>query len=100
MESTNTKLAGLSKEALRELAEKALKLAEDLEREEPSEALALANGVKDGSYNIWDGTRYAYYSGEAVIEMDNGKKWKAIGHGTVGDPYYVYKEGWIEFCPL
>jgi hypothetical protein len=80
------KLKGMSKEALRSLAKRALLLADDLEREEPSYALAIENGVDE--------------CGSCEITMDNGKKWKAVGHGPRGDAYYVSSEGYIEFIPL
>ena len=93
-------LKGLSAQQLRRLAKRALKLAEDLEKEEPSYRLALEAGVRDTSYDTTANGFVWSYSGEAIIEMPNGRKWKAIGHRPEGDAWSIYKQGYIEFIPI
>lgn len=93
-------LAGLSRHELLALSVRARKLAEDLGKREPSIALALANGVKDCSYPT---VRHGYvrsFSGRAELTMDDGSKWLAIGHGPVGTPEDVFRDGYIEFRPV
>lgn len=98
MEKIN--LSGLSADALTKLAERAQTLAADLRKEQPSYELAIEAGVKDKGYNTVRCGWVSSYSGEAVIEMANGKKWKAVGHGPRGDASWVSKDGYIEFIPL
>lgn len=98
MEKIN--LSGLSVDSLTELAKRAIALAADLHLSEPSYDLALEAGVRDKSYNTVRCGWVSSYSGEAVIEMANGKKWKAVGHGPRGDASWVSKDGYIEFIPL
>jgi len=94
-------LSKMSKRQLRELAKKASALADDLEKEEPTYALALENGVVDCGYSTTANGFVSSYSGEAIITMDDGEKWKAIGHGpTGGDAWTVGKQGYIEFIPI
>jgi len=70
---------------------------------EPTILMALAAGIKDESYRTVWCELILRYSGEAVITMDNGRKWKAIGHGNGprgGLPGGASKPGWIEFIPM
>lgn len=93
-------LSNLSSVELKKIAKKALQLAADLEKQEPSYALALENGIKDCSYNT-TANGYVYsYSGEAEVTMDNGRKWKAVGHRPDGDAWCIYRQGYIEFVPI
>jgi len=94
-------LSKMSKRQLRELSKKAADLANDLEKQEPTYALALESGVVDRGYNTTANGFVSSYSGEAIITMDDGGKWKAIGHGpTGGDAWTVGKQGYIEFIPI
>ena len=93
-------LKNKSSEELNDIAKKATSLSKDLKKEQPSYALALQNGIKDHSYNTTANGLVEAYSGSAIIEMENGQKWKAIGHGPKGNAYYVDREGYIEFIKL
>jgi len=93
-------LSGMSAAALEDLGRRAYALAADLRNAEPSIELALANGVLDKGY---DTVRHGWipsYSGEAIIVMEDGRKWKAIGHRPKGSPDWVDRVGWIEFIPM
>ena len=92
-------LSGLSKQELRKVAKRASQLADDLKKKEPSYELALENGVADVGYNTTANGYVSSYSGEADIIMDDGSKWKAIGHGPDGDARSIYQQGYIEFIP-
>lgn len=92
-------LSGLSKQELRKLSKKAASLADDLEKKEPSYELALENGIMDCGYNTTANGYVSSYGGEAEIIMDDGSKWKAIGHGPDGDAWSIYRQGYIEFIP-
>ena len=93
-------LSGLSAQHLERLSKRALQLARDLRKKEPSDALALANGVEDNSYNTvrWGGV--SSYSGEAVVTMADGSVWRCIGHRPTGTAEYVARDGWIEKIPM
>ncbi|NBV54732.1 MAG: hypothetical protein EBR79_03360 [Proteobacteria bacterium] len=93
-------LNGLSATALETLARRAIDLANDLRKEEPSYRLALEAGVEDHSYSTVRNGRVSYYAGEAIVTMANGKKWRCVGHRSRGDAYSVYRQGYIEFIPL
>lgn len=93
-------LKGLSSVELQQLAKEATKLASDLQKEEPTYKLALLAGVEDHSYNTVRYGDVASYSGEAVVEMANGKKFKAVGHAPQGGADYITRRGYIEFIPL
>ncbi len=93
-------LAGKSAEELRNIAKRALRLAEDTEKSQPSYRLALENGIEDRSYDTVANGRISSFSGEAIICLKNGTKWKAVGHRPTGDAYYVAREGYIEFIPI
>lgn len=91
---------GLSSNKLKELSKEAAKLAEDLEKEEPSYALAIAHGIQDRSYDTTANGWVPDYEGEAIIKMDNGTVWKAIGHGPQGDAWSIFADGYIEFIKI
>jgi hypothetical protein len=38
------------------------------------------------------------YSGEGVIEMSGGRRFRAIGHPAAGNAYAA-RQGWIEYVP-
>lgn len=93
-------LAGMSANALEALAKRAAQIAKDLRGREPSYRLALLNGVEDRSYNTVRWGCVPSYSGDALIVMDDGSRWKAIGHGPTGTAEWVSREGYIEFVPV
>lgn len=90
----------MSADSMEELAKELLQFAKDLRKEQPSYELALLHGVSDRGYPTVANGYVSKYSGEAIIKMDNGKRWKAIGHGPRGDAYSIFKQGYIEFIPL
>ena len=92
-------LRGLSANALDCLARRAASLAADLRQQQPSYELALLGGVCDASYSTVRHGLVPSYSGTAVIEMADGTKWLAVGHGPEGTASYVSKDGYIEFIP-
>lgn len=93
MEFTNK-----SAHELRAIANKALALAEELEKEQPTYALAIVYGIESLSRTYPSGTVFSY-SGTVEIEMANGTKWKAIGHKATGSGD-LYDDGYIEFIKL
>ena len=93
-------LSNMSATELRVLAKKAAELAEALAAERPRYALALANGVRDTSYNTVRWGRIPSFTGTAIIQMEDGRRWKAIGHEPTGTAEYVSRDGYIEFVPL
>lgn len=76
-------LNGMSVNELLCLSIRAGQLAMDLRQDYPSYALALEAGIKDKSYRDEIYGLVKSYSGRAVITMENGKKYKAIGRGPV-----------------
>lgn len=92
-------LRGLSANALDCLARRAALLAADLRQQQPSYELALLGGVCNASYATVKHGLVHWYRGEAVIEMADGTKWLAVGHGPEGTAEYVSKDGYIEFIP-
>ena len=65
--------------------------------------LALNNGVCDVSYTLNRGNHSwvePSYDGVAEFVDGFGKKWKAIGHRSVGRPDTVLRKGYIEFTRL
>lgn len=92
-------LSGISSDDLRKIAEKANQLATDLEKAQPSYALALAAGICDCGYNTQANGYINSYEGEAFIKMADGRCWKAVGHSSTGDAWVAY-DGFIEFIPL
>lgn len=93
-------LSGMSASALESLAKRATALAEDLRKDEPSYDLAIANGVRDEGYSTVRYGRVPSYSGEALITMEDGRQWRAVGHGPSGTAEHVSMDGWIEFIPV
>ena len=96
----NINLASMSPEALRSLANEAIRMAEALEAERPSVGLALAAGILDRSYSTVRWGTVASYSGEVEITMANGRRWKAIGHRPTGCAEWIDRQGYVEFIPL
>ena len=92
-------LKGLSSIKLRELAYKANRMAEELELEEPSEEMALLNGIIKKDFKPDYGEVVASYSGDVTF-IYKGRKWNAIGHGPSGNDYIVTAAGYIEYIPL
>lgn len=98
MEKIN--LSGLSADALQALAERAQTLAADLRKAEPSYELAIEAGVKDTGYPTVANGYVNRFSGEAVVTMADGQRWRCVGHGPKGDPSHISRDGYIEFIPL
>lgn len=98
MENKIYELPKMSSRQLRKLAKKAMVLAHDLERAEPSYELAILNGVRDDSYRVQSGEVCAY-SGTAIVTLENGSKWKCVGRGAGGNEYFA-TNGYIEFFPI
>ena len=96
----NINLTGMSADSLKALAEKAMALAADLRKSQPSYELALESGVKDKSYPTVANGYVSSYSGEAVVTMEDGSKWRCVGRGPKGCPAHISKQGFIEFIPL
>jgi hypothetical protein len=90
----------MSAAQLDELAKRAQKLAADLRAKKPSATLALEAGVTDCSYRTVRYGVVASYSGAATVTMDDGTRWRCVGHGPQGDAEYVTRQGWIEMIPL
>lgn len=93
-------LRHMSVQSLRQLAAKANQIAADLQKIEPSYAMALQAGIKDKGYSTVANGYVSDYSGEAIITMANGSRWKAIGRGPQGNAYTISRDGFIEFIPL
>lgn len=92
-------LKNMSSKELIKLSKKAMNLAKDLEKDEPSYQLAIEHGIVDEGYNTTANGWVNSYSGMAEITMENGKRWKALGRRCGGDAYYAI-DGYIEFIPL
>ena len=93
-------LNNMSADELADLAKEANQLAADLRKAQPTYELALAAGIRDRSYQTVRNGEVASYSGEAIITMDDGRRWRATGHGPSGDAYTVTHQGGISFTPL
>jgi len=66
--------------------------------DQPCERLALLAGV---TMKEWPTPRDGVirsYSGEGVIEMSGGRRFRAIGHPAAGNAYAA-RQGWIEYVP-
>lgn len=102
--TTKTKLTAemmaLSASALRDLAAALTTRAKDLEAQQPTLALALAAGVRDNSYETHRWGRVADYSGEGIVTMADGRRWRCIGHGPTGNAELISRRGYVEFIPL
>jgi len=93
-------LSGMSADQLDVLVRRATSLSSDLRSKEPTYELALLNGIDDRSYRTVRWGTVPSYSGTAIIQMDDGKVWKAIGHKPRGTAEYISKYGYIEFILL
>ncbi len=93
-------LSGKSVEELLQISAEARKLAEDLRGKKPSYRLAILGGVKDASYKSAREGIIACFRGTAEITLEDGSRWRAVGHGPKGDAWSVTRHGWIEFIPL
>ena len=83
---------------LRAISKKADSMAKDLKLSQPSYGLAIQNGCHDRGYNTVNGY-VSSYGGVAEVTLEDGSKWKCIGHSSGGDAYYA-SDGYIEFIPL
>ena len=92
-------LKEMSARELKALAKKANELAKELEAEQPGYSIAIECGVLDNSYDTTANGRVYSYSGSAIIKMENGTVWKAIGHRSSGDAWYA-NDGYIEFFKM
>jgi len=90
----------MSSTALTELSRRAAAIAADLKKNEPSTMLALEAGIIDTSYDTTACGRVASYRGTAVVTMDDGTKWRCVGHTPQGNAYSVTRDGYIEYLPL
>ena len=99
-EGIDAKPLGLSADSLERIAKLYLATANDLRASQPSYLLALRAGVRDVSYVTHNWGEISSYSGEGVVVMEDGKRWRCVGHRAQGTPDYVRKGGWIEFIPL
>lgn len=97
---SNVNLSGMSAVQLDTLAAKAKSLAADLRKSQPTYDLALAAGVRDNSYGTVRWGRVASYSGEAVVTLEDGSRWRCVGRRPKGDAETVERQGYIEFIPL
>jgi len=91
---------GHCSEFIEDQVERLSEIAKDLKKEQPTEALAVFFGIQDCSYNTQSNGFIKNYKGQAIIQMDNGKKFKAIARPAQGDAYYVHKRSFIEFIEL
>ena len=96
----NDEMKALSPTALRALAKILVERASALEAEQPSAALAIAAGVRDTSYGTVRYGTITSYSGEGIVKMADGRRWKCVGHGPSGNAEVVTRRGYIEYIPL
>ena len=82
-----------------EVSKHAEALSRDLLGEYPTDLLALEGGVTDEGYNTRKYGWVKSYSGEAIIFLDNGSKWRCKGMPSTGTGETLFKEGYIEFSP-
>lgn len=66
----------------------------------PSYSDAIEQGIEDRSYRTVRWGTVPSYSGTAIIQAIDGKKWKAIGHGPKGSAERVSRNGYIKFILL
>jgi hypothetical protein len=66
----------------------------------PSYSDAISQGIEDRSYRTVRWGTVPSYSGTAIIQDADGRKWRAIGHGPKGSPERVSRNGYIEFILL
>lgn len=100
MTKLTTEMMTMSAAALRELAAALTIRAKDLEAQQPTITLALAAGVRDNSYETHRWGRVADYSGEGIVTMADGRRWRCIGHGPTGNAEFISRRGYVEFIPL
>jgi len=93
-------LKGKSVQQLKQISEVSAKMAEDLKAVLPSYDLAIFAGVQDCSYDTQSNGWVRCYRGEALIKMDDGRVFRAVGHGPDGDAWSIYRQGYIEFIPI
>ena len=93
-------LSGMSADQIDVIVRRATSLSKDLRSKEPTYELALLNGIDNRSYRTVRWGLVPSYSGTAIIQMDNGMTWKAIGHKPRGTAEYIEKDGYIEFILL
>ena len=89
-------LLNLSAEKLEELAVKAQTLAADLRLEEPSDSLCIEAGIIDCGYDTQCNGYVPSFSGEVVVTLENGSKWRCVGHKPTGSASYIDTDGFIE----
>lgn len=85
---------------LSELGKALLKLSEKMLEEQPSKQEALAAGIEDRGYNT---VRHGYvssYRGIAIIQKEDGRKFRCIGHEPEGDAEVIMRNGFIEFVEI
>jgi hypothetical protein len=100
MDKTLLAISDSNSQALRDIASIALRLAEDLEKIEPSYTLAVAAGVRNKSYDTVCFGRIASFEGEAILTMADGRKWRCVGYGPVGGCDWIRSHGGITFSLL
>ena len=66
----------------------------------PSYSDAIKQGIEDRSYRTVRRGTVPSYSGTAIIQMDDGRVWKAIGHPPKGTPELLSRNGYIKFILL
>lgn len=88
-------LSHLSADELIALSKKAKKLAEDLRKEEPSNALCMENGMENRGYQTVRNGWVNRYEGTVIVEMDNGTKWECTGVKAKGDGWDIYRDSYI-----
>ena len=84
---------------LMEVSRHAEALSKDLLKEYPTDLLALEAGIVDVGYNTRKYGWVLSYSGEAIIVLDNGSKWRCKGFPSTGTGETLFKEGYIEYSP-
>ena len=84
---------------LYELFKDHLKTLKAIRRQERRK-LALANGVRDESYDTVRYGRIPSYAGRAEFATSDGTKWRAIGHSPKGTPERVSEPGYIEYTEV
>jgi hypothetical protein len=91
---------GQSSEFITEQIQRLSEVAEDLKKNRPTEALAVFFGVMDCSYQTKNNNLVKNYKGESIVQMDNGKKYRARAHPVAGDGDYINRKSWIEFTEI
>ena len=89
-------LLELSAEKLEELAANAQRVAADLRLQEPSDNLCIEAGIIDCSYDTQCNGYVPSFSGEVVVTVENGSKWRCVGRNPKGSASYIDTDGFIE----